>query len=202
MWFESVLRGPPWNKNYCGYLQAMGSPCNICTVIAQVYNNVKIKHTDIRFLAFWWCFNFCIWWQRSFATAWGHWICNYRHYFTTMWWSIQGDIVHAVFSWTAIEALLYPDRKTFAMWKIARIGRGKHQKAWKQEILLSRREQNSNPLQRNSYVHFHFGEIKLAVFHAIWFSQGQVFQGQSCHIGGRVMFRCSFTMYFVQAASS
>ncbi len=45
----------------------------------------------------------------------------------------------------------YPDRKTFAMWKIARIGREKHQKAWKQEI---RREQNSNPLQRNSHVHF------------------------------------------------
>ncbi len=38
-----------------------------------------------------------------------------------------------------------PDRKTFAMWNIARIGRGKHQKACKQEI---RREQNSNPLQR------------------------------------------------------
>ncbi len=26
------------------------------------------------------------------------------------------------------------DRKTFEMWKIARIGWGKHQKAWKQEI--------------------------------------------------------------------
>ena len=39
---------------------------------------------------------------------------------------------------------------------------------------------NSNPFQRNSYVHF--CEIKLAVF--------LVFQGQSCHIGGgRVMFR-------------
>ena len=40
----------------------------------------------------------------------------------------------------------------------------KHQKAWKQEI---RQEQNSNLLQRNSYVHFHFREINLAVFHAI-----------------------------------
>ncbi len=40
-----------------------------------------------------------------------------------------------------------PDRKTFAMWKIARIGRGKHQKAWKQEI---RRVHNSNPLQRHN----------------------------------------------------
>ena len=37
------------------------------------------------------------------------------------------------------------------MWKVARIGRGKHQKAWKEEI---RREHNSNPLQRNSHVHF------------------------------------------------
>ncbi len=34
-----------------------------------------------------------------------------------------------------------------------------------------RQEQNSNLLQRNSYVHFHFREIKLAVFHAIWFSK-------------------------------
>ncbi len=45
---------------------------------------------------------------------------------------------------------VYPDRKTFAMWKIARIGRGKHQKAWEQEI---RRVHNSNPLQRPSHVH-------------------------------------------------
>ncbi len=37
------------------------------------------------------------------------------------------------------------------MRKIARIGRGKHQKARKQEI---RREQNSNPLQRHSHAHF------------------------------------------------
>ncbi len=42
-----------------------------------------------------------------------------------------------------------PDRKTFAMWKIARIGQGKHQKAWEQEI---RREHNSNPLQRHEHV--------------------------------------------------
>ncbi len=37
------------------------------------------------------------------------------------------------------------------MRKIARIGRGrgKHQKAWKQEI---RREHNSNPLQRHEHV--------------------------------------------------
>ncbi len=49
---------------------------------------------------------------------------------------------------------------------ITPIGQGKHQKAWKQEI---RREHNSNPLQRNSYVHFR--EIKLAVFQAIWFSK-------------------------------
>ncbi len=34
--------------------------------------------------------------------------------------------------------------------KIARIGRGKHQKAWEQEI---RREHNSNPLQRHEHVH-------------------------------------------------
>ncbi len=34
------------------------------------------------------------------------------------------------------------------MRKIARIGRGKHQKAWEQEI---RREHNSNPLQRHSH---------------------------------------------------
>ncbi len=41
-----------------------------------------------------------------------------------------------------------PDRKTFAMWKIAGIGRGKHQKAvWKQEI---RQVHNSNPLQRHN----------------------------------------------------
>ncbi len=32
------------------------------------------------------------------------------------------------------KVLEYPDRKTFAMWKIARIGWGKHQKAWEQEI--------------------------------------------------------------------
>ncbi len=43
----------------------------------------------------------------------------------------------------AFRSTMYPDRKTFAMWKIARIGRGKHQKAWKQKI---QREQNSNPL--------------------------------------------------------
>ncbi len=37
------------------------------------------------------------------------------------------------------------------MWKIARIGQGKHQKAWEQEI---RRVHNSNPLQRhNEHVH-------------------------------------------------
>ncbi len=38
--------------------------------------------------------------------------------------------------------------------KIARIGRGKHQKrqkVWKQEF---RREHNSHPLQRHSHVHF------------------------------------------------
>ncbi len=43
-----------------------------------------------------------------------------------------------------------PDRKTFAMWKIARIGRGKHQKhqkVWEQEI---RRVHNYNPLQRHN----------------------------------------------------
>ncbi len=40
-----------------------------------------------------------------------------------------------------------PDRKTFAMLKIARIGRGKHQKAWEQEI---RRVHNSYPLQRHN----------------------------------------------------
>ncbi len=33
----------------------------------------------------------------------------------------------------------------------ARIGRGKHQKAWEQEIW---REHHSNPLQRHSHVHF------------------------------------------------
>ncbi len=43
-----------------------------------------------------------------------------------------------------------PDRKTFAMWKIARIGRETPpEKAWKQEI---RREHNSNPLQRHEHV--------------------------------------------------
>ncbi len=36
------------------------------------------------------------------------------------------------------------------MWKIATIGRGKHQKAWKQD---NRREHNSNPLQLHSHVH-------------------------------------------------
>ncbi len=59
----------------------------------------------------------------------------------------------------------YPDRKTFAMWKI---GRGKHQKAWEQEI---RREHNSNPLQ---VIHMYIFArrfsliISLVVFHAIW----------------------------------
>ncbi len=45
--------------------------------------------------------------------------------------------------------------------------------AWKQEIW---REQNSNPLQR-----VHFCEINSS------FPRYLVFQGQSCHIGGRVM---------------
>ncbi len=44
-----------------------------------------------------------------------------------------------------------PTRKTFAMWKIARIGQGNHKKAWKQEI---RREHNSNPLQRHEHVQY------------------------------------------------
>ncbi len=50
---------------------------------------------------------------------------------------------------SCLEFLLYPTRKTFAMWKIAKIGQGNHKKAWKQEI---RREHNSNPLQRQSHV--------------------------------------------------
>ncbi len=48
-----------------------------------------------------------------------------------------------------LKLYLYPTRKTFAMWKIARIGQGNHKKAWEQEI---RREHNSNPLQRQSHV--------------------------------------------------
>ncbi len=41
-----------------------------------------------------------------------------------------------------------PDRKTFAMWKIARIGRGKNQKAWKQEI-------RRTPICYNVMIHYH-----------------------------------------------
>ncbi len=47
------------------------------------------------------------------------------------------------------DVLMYPTRKTFSMWKIARIDQGNHKKAWEQEI---RREHNSNPLQRQSHV--------------------------------------------------
>ncbi len=62
---------------------------------------------------------------------------------------------------------------------IARIGRGKHQKAWKQVI---RREQNSNPLQRHSHAHI-FAKcfILLAVFYAMWWLNLAI-----CHIGDTV----------------
>ncbi len=56
------------------------------------------------------------------------------------------------------------------MWKIARIGQGKHQKAWEQEI---RRVHNSNPLQRNSHVHF-----REMFYFANSFPRYLVFQGQ------------------------
>ncbi len=59
---------------------------------------------------------------------------------------------------------------------VTRIGRrGKHQKAWKQEI---RREHNSNPLQRQ-IIHMY----TFVVFHAIWwFSKAN--PSNLSHIGG------------------
>ena len=50
------------------------------------------------------------------------------------------------------------------MLKIARIGQGNHQKAWKQEI---RREHNSNPLQRQSHV-LHGSFPSRPIYHAIF----------------------------------
>ncbi len=72
---------------------------------------------------------------------WWIWIINFDKIVVTVPW--QPSLVNMA------NYHRYPTRKTFAMWKIARIGQGNHKKAWKQEI---RREHNSNPLQRQSHV--------------------------------------------------
>ncbi len=72
------------------------------------------------------------------------WLCSFRRIATVEQLQLEQTHTHG-------HLYRIPPAATPRGIKIARIGRGKHQKAWKQEF---RREHNSNPLQRHSHVHF------------------------------------------------
>ena len=89
--------------------------------------------------------------------------------------------------------IVHPTRKTFAMWKIARIGQGNHKKAWKQEI---RREHNSNPLHTHTHTHththfqsYHQSHSDVRVYDCSWFWQRSNKQGKHLRVSA-YMYMC------------
>ncbi len=111
-------------------------------------------------------------------------------------------IVYLLWGIFPMKLYNYPTRKTFAMWKIARIGQGNHKKAWKQEI---RREHNSNPLQRQSHVLVVFPANMPRNFY--WWSDDHAIPIYLLYIhfgmfGHTIMMICDELMFLIHAVLS